>query len=306
MNFNDCETYPDTCEEIRALLQNQDFRIGLSHALDRERLIDVAWDGIGYPTNATISPQAWHFASAEGQAVYEEWRDAYVEYDPDLAAEHFDAAGFVDADGDGWRDLPSGAAFTLVMDQGDWGGREIPIVANETYARNLNEVGVNTLINDLIGQPDWTLRHKEGFFMLRNMHASELDVWTFPDWLFPLRGTEARSHPLEGKYYETGGAEGWEPQPGTTWAYEMQELYTKGIAEPDVEKRHEIVWEAIQLHIDHGPFMIGGSGDQQMPVVVRNGFHGIPDLIILGPWAPGSPGNLNPEQFWMEASLRND
>ncbi|MCP4375724.1 MAG: hypothetical protein GY794_06055, partial [bacterium] len=35
MNFNDCANYPDTCEEIRALLQNQDFRIGLSHALDR-------------------------------------------------------------------------------------------------------------------------------------------------------------------------------------------------------------------------------------------------------------------------------
>jgi hypothetical protein len=52
--------------------------------------------------------------------------------------------------------------------------------------------------------------------------------------------------------------------------------------------------------------MIGGSGDQQMPVVVRNGFHGIPDLVILGPWAPGSPGNLHPEQFWMEASLRGE
>ena len=51
-------------------------------------VIDVAWGGIGYPTNGTISPQAWHFASAEGQAVYEEWRDAYVEYDPELAAEH--------------------------------------------------------------------------------------------------------------------------------------------------------------------------------------------------------------------------
>ena len=104
MNFDDSETYPDTWEEIRDLLQNQDFRIGLSHALDRDRLIDVAWGGIGYPTNATISPQAWHFASAEGQAVYEEWRDAYVEYDPELAMEHFDAAGFVDVDGDGFRD----------------------------------------------------------------------------------------------------------------------------------------------------------------------------------------------------------
>jgi peptide/nickel transport system substrate-binding protein len=306
MNFNDCETYPDTCEEIRALLQNQDFRIGLSHALDRERLIEVAWGGIGEPTNATISPQAWHFASDEGRKVYEEWRDIYVEYDPELAKQHFDAAGFKDADGDGVRDLPSGAPFTLVIDQGDWGGQEIPVVSNEAYATNLEAVGVKVLINDIMGQPDWTLRHHEGLFMIRNMHASELDIWTFPDWIFPLRYTEARSHPLEGQYYETGGEKGWEPQPGTTYAYELQQLYKEGIATAGVEERHKIVWEAIQIHIDHGPFMIGGSGDQQMPVVVRNGFHGIPDLVILGPWAPGSPGNLYPEQFWMEGMLRGE
>ena len=304
MNFNDCETYPDTCEEIRALLQNQDFRIGLSHALNRQRVIDVAWGGIGYPTNATISPQAWHFASAEGQAVYESWRDAYVDYDPDLAMQHFDAAGFVDADGDGIRDLPSGAAFTLVIDQGDWGGAEVPVLSNEAYASNLTEVGVDVLINDLIGQPDWDLRQNNGLYMLRNMHASELDIWTYPDWIFPLRNN--RAWPLEGDYRATGGEKGWEPQPGTTYAYELQALYDQGLATASIEDRHKIVWDAIQIHIDHGPFMIGGSGDQQMPVVVRNGFHGIPDLVILGPWAPGSPGNLNPEQFWMEASLRGE
>ncbi len=306
MNFNDCETYPDTCEEIRALLQNQDFRIGLSIALNRERLIDVVWGGIGYPTALTISPQAWHFASPEGLAVYEEWRDTYAEYDPEGAKAHFDAAGFVDADGDGWRDLPSGAPFTFVMDQGNWGGQVVPVLANEVYASDLEAVGVKTLLNNLMDQPDWTLRFQQGLFMIRNTHASELDIWTFPDWVFPLRGNEARAWPLEGKYYETGGAEGWEPQPGTTYAYELQQLYAKGIATVSVEERHKVLYEAIRILIDHGPFMIGGSGDQQMPVVVRNGFHGVPDLMILGPWAPGSPGNLYPEQFWMEASLRGE
>ncbi|OQX60851.1 MAG: hypothetical protein B5M51_09660 [Anaerolinea sp. 4484_236] len=179
MNFADSETYPDTWEEIRDLFQNQDFRIGLSHALNRQRLIDVVWDGIGYPTNATISPQAWHFASAEGKAVYESWRDAYVEYDPALAAEHFDAAGFVDADGDGFRDLPSGEPFTLVLDLGDWGGGGVVAATEvyagnlEVYAGNLGDIGVNVLINDLRGQPDWDLRQTQGLYMLRNMHASQ-------------------------------------------------------------------------------------------------------------------------------------
>jgi peptide/nickel transport system substrate-binding protein len=307
MNFNDCETYPDTCEEIRALLQNQDFRIGLSAALDRERLIDVAWGGIGYPTQATISPQSWHFASPEGQKVYEEWRDAYIEYDPESAMAHFDAAGFVDADGDGIRDLPSGAPFTLVIDQDrTWTGDAIVTNSNEAYSSNLAAVGVSTLINDVTNTPENTTRFHEGLFMLKNAHASEMDIWTFPDWIFPLRDSNPRSWPLEGGYRESSGARGWEPQPNTTWAYELQQIYDQGSATASIEERHKLVWDAIRIHIDHGPFMIGGSGDQQMPVVVRNGFHGIPDLVVLGPWAPGSPGNLNPEQFWMEASLRGE
>jgi peptide/nickel transport system substrate-binding protein len=72
-------------EEIRELLRNVSFRKGLSVAIDRDRLIDVVWDGIGTPQQATISPQSWHFAGAEGQAVYEAWQQADAEYDPALA-----------------------------------------------------------------------------------------------------------------------------------------------------------------------------------------------------------------------------
>jgi peptide/nickel transport system substrate-binding protein len=131
--------------------------------------------------------------------------------------------------------------------------------------------------------------------MLRNCHASELDLWTYPDWVFPLR--DNRAWPLEGKWRQTGGEEGIEP---TGAALELQQIYDAGLAEPTIEGRHQLVWDAIRVHIDQGPFMIGAAGDQSMPVVVGNNFHGIPDLVILGPWAPGSPGNLHPEQFWMD------
>jgi len=300
-NFNDSETYPDTWEEIGDLLRDKNFRQGVSHAMDRQRLVDVVWGGIGYPTQATISPQAWHFASAEGQAVYEAWRDSHIEYDVAFAEELLDAANFTDQDGDGWRDLPSGAPFTLVLDQGDWGGKEVSANSNESFKADLEAVGIQVLINDLVGQPDWDLRQTTAKYMFRNAHVSELDIWTYPDWIFPLR--DNRAFPMEGKWRQTGGEEGWEPQPGSP-AYELQALYDKGLATATIEDRHKVVWEAVQILIDEGPFTLGGAGDQQVPVVVRNGFMGIPDLVILGPWAPASPGNLHPEQFWMQADLR--
>ena len=285
-------------EEIRDLLRNKWFRKGMSVALDRERVIDVAWGGIGTPQQCTISPQSWHFQSPEGQKVFKEWASADAEYDPELAKEYFEKANFVDQDGDGWRELPSGKKFTLVIDVTGWAREEIGTPASEVFKENLEAVGVKVApLNIVAGTPESDLRQREGRYMLRTCHASEVDIWTYPDWIFPLR--DNRAWPMQGKWRQTGGKEGWEPEPGSP-AARLQALYDKGLAEPDEEKRHRIVWEAIRIHIEEGPFTIGAAGDQPMPVIVKNNVHNVPTYGILGPWAPGSPGNTHPEQYWME------
>lgn len=284
-------------EEIRDLLRDKNFRKGLSHAMNRERLVDVVWEGIGTPQQATISPQSWHFQSPEGQKIFQEWQQADAEYDPELAKELFEKAGFVDQDGDGWRDLPSGKPFELILDLGSWGGEIVSIDSTEAFKEDLEAVGIKVIVNNLIGQPEWDLRQREGKYMLRNCHASEVDIWTYPDWIFPVR--DNRAWPMEGKWRQTGGAEGWEPEPGSP-AARLQALYDQGLSEPDVQKRHEIVWEAIRIHIEEGPFTLGAAGDQPMPVVVKKNFCNVPETGILGPWAPGSPGNKHPEQFFIK------
>ncbi len=287
---------PEMDAEVRELLRSVDWRKGVSVAIDRDRLIDVVWDGIGIPQQSTISPQAWHFQSDEGRAVFEAWAAADSAHDADMAASRFEAIGFVDADGDGWRDLPSGKPFQLILDSGDWGGKTVSENSNIELAEQLRAVGIDTIVNDLFGQPEWTLRQTEAKYMFRNCHASELDIWTYPDWIFPLR--DNRAWPMQGKWRQTGGSDGEEPLPGSA-AQRLQTLYDQGIAEGDEQRRHEIVWEAVQIHIEEGPFTLGGAGDQPMPVVVKHHFHNVPEFGILGPWAPGSPGNIHPEQFYM-------
>jgi peptide/nickel transport system substrate-binding protein len=297
------QNYPGTLEsptdadlEIGQVLRDKNFRKGISHAMNRERLIDVAWGGFGTPQQATISPQAWHFASPEGQEVFEQWQQADAEYDVDLANQLLDEAGVTDQDGDGFRDLPSGAPLEIVLDLTDWGGESVSIKATEAFAGDLEAVGIKTIINNVIGTPDNQLRQDQGLYMLRNCHASEVDIWTYPDWLFPLRNN--RAWPMEGWWRQTGGEEGWEPEPDSP-AARLQAIYDQGLAEPDVNKRHELVWEAIKVHIEEGPFTLGAAGDQPMPVVIANNFCNIPETGVLGPWAPGSPGNKHPEQFWI-------
>jgi peptide/nickel transport system substrate-binding protein len=297
------QDYPGTLEnptdvdlEIGQVLRDKNFRKGISHAMNRERLIDVAWGGIGTPQQSTISPQAWHFASEEGRKVFEEWQQADASYDPDLANQMLDEAGLIDKDGDGLRDLPSGAPFELILDLTDWGGVRVSEDATESFAADLEAVGIKTVIKSVIGTPEQQLRQDEGLYMLRNCHASEVDIWTYPDWIFPLRNN--RAWPMEGLWRQTGGKEGWEPEAGSA-AARLQEIYDRGLAEPDINKRHELVWEAIRVHIEEGPFTLGAAGDQPMPVVIANNFCNVPETGVLGPWAPGSPGNKHPEQFWI-------
>lgn len=305
-DYSDMQEYDAAAEsaeskEIRELLRNQDFRIGLSHAMNRQRVLDVVWEGIGDIKNMTISPQSWHFASPEGQEVFNKWANAYVEYDPELAMEHFDKAGFVDANGDGWRDLPSGTDFTLVIDLTNWGNILLNTPFLDVYKENLKDVGVQVLINNVHGTPEEGIRGDYGLYMLKTAHVSELDLWTYPDWIFPLRGVGegTRAFPRQGAWYSSGGEQGWEPEPGSP-AYRLQEIYRKGLAEPDEQKRHELIWEAVEVYIEQGPFILGATSDQAMPVVAKNYMRNILEFGVTGPWAPGTPGNGHPEQWWMD------
>ncbi len=298
----DPATEPEIDVEVRKLLRDKNFLRGLSHAMDRQRVIDVAWDGIGEAKNFTISPQSPHFTSSpEGMAVYEKWANAYAEYSPDKAKEYFDAAGFVDATGDGIRDLPSGKEFTLIIQLNDWSAPTVNTEFVEVYRKNLEDIGVKVLIDNAIGTADGGSNRDNGLFMLATTHASELDLWTYPDWVFPVRGVGegTRAFPMQGQYYKTGGEDGWEPEPGSP-AARLQEIYRQGLQEPDEQKRHELVWEAIDVYIEEGPFIIGAAGDQPQPVVCKNYFKNVYEYGVIGPWAPGTPGNSNPEQYWMD------
>lgn len=289
--------------EIRELLRTPEFLQGVSHAINRDRAIDVVWDGIGEAKNFTISPQSPHFTSSEeGMAIYEEWANAYADYDPDKAMELFDSIGFVDQDGDGLRDLPeSGESFTLILQVNDWGSEKVNVDFGPVFEVNMEEVGVDVLIDNAVGTADGGTNRDHGLFMMATAHASEMDLWTYPDWLFPVRGAGegTRGFPMQGLYYSSGGERGWKPEEGSP-AARLQEIYRQGLQEPDVQKRHELVWEAIDVYIEEGPFIIGVAGDQPEPVVCKNYFKNVPEYGVLGPWAPGSPGNVSPEQFWMD------
>jgi peptide/nickel transport system substrate-binding protein len=129
----------------KAPFNNLEFRKAISVATDRQTLLDVSTFGL---TTAT------KFPIGTGE-MYSTWYDAaalepytwLMEYNPEKAKELLDAAGFVDKDGDGWRDNPDGSpiAFGISMPSGwtDW------VNSGQTVAENLQDIGVNASLKTM-------------------------------------------------------------------------------------------------------------------------------------------------------------
>lgn len=299
---------PERAAEIRTLLRDSRFRKALSMGFDRNRIIDVAWNGIGEAKAATISPQSWHFASPEGQEVYKNWSEADIMFDPEKANAMLDEIGMTKG-ANGLRQL-NGKPFTLIIDISDWGGSlkvQTDAAAEMTVEWEKN-LGIKCEVKNLQGQPELDTRTNEGQYMLRGAHISEIDIWTYPDWIFPI--VNRYMFPLEGRWWASGKDTcklvegqpyscGVKPEEGSP-AAKLQALYEKGQLTSTVEERHKVVWEAVQVIIEDGPFVIAVSGDQQMPIVVKDHMRNVLDFGVVGPWAPATPGNQVPAQWWID------
>ncbi len=123
-----------------------------------------------------------------------------------------------------------------------------------------------------------------------------MDLFTFPDWVFPT-GSKFW-HPLTGMWYETGGKKGNPPEGPMK---DLLAIFDRIKSEPDLEKCHELVHEAVRLHMKEGPFSLGIVGRAPALVLVKNHFHNVPEHAgVMGPWAVTQPAALYPEQFYMD------
>ncbi|HLT60732.1 MAG TPA: ABC transporter substrate-binding protein, partial [Microlunatus sp.] len=77
----------------RKMFQNKDFRIGLSHAINRQQIIDLVYQRQGRPWQTAPRPDVPFYQS-------EDFGTQYTEFDLDLAREHLAKAGYAKLDGE--------------------------------------------------------------------------------------------------------------------------------------------------------------------------------------------------------------
>jgi peptide/nickel transport system substrate-binding protein len=311
--------HPD--EQRRELYRTPEFKQAMSFGLDRPRIKTVVYYETGMLTTGTMSPKAIEFNfNADAQALFQEARDAYVDYDPDRAEELLDEIGVVDATGDGFRDYPDGTPLEIPIDiQADAGTAATRTM--EIAAENWREIGLNIIINQ-IPPAEFCVNWEAGQLSIHtNWEVGDgPDHLLYPSWIVP--NEPARWAPLCGNRLLFKGTpredaeadvDPWERQPPRfnsdeqdligepVWRLQ-EDLYPQAIVEPDSLARHELVWEMVRIHIEQ-TFFIGTVANYPRIIFVGNDMINVPlkeDLTLGGfvnPWIIPYPAVVNPETW---------
>ncbi len=310
-------THPDP--EKRAIYQDKRFRRALSHAIDRDKIQKVVYFGTGFKTTGTMSPKAIEYnRTEEGRKLFEQWRDLAVDYDPEKAMALLDEAGVVDKDGDGWRDMPSGKELVLRIDIAANASREHTLT-DEIIKENWEAVGLKTTINPVPSEQISVMQEGNQIDIRGGWEVGDgPNHLVFPQWVVPI-GNQ-RWAPLYGAWYATLGTpkEGTEldkdpmdrnppreEPPADSPIVRLWEVYNQAKIEPDDEKREQLVFEIMKIHIEDGPFFIGTVANIPTIVVAKKNVGNVPKTKeqlgtggFTNPWIMVYFGAVFPEQFY--------
>lgn len=311
--------YDDRDDQRRAVFRDPRFRQALSHGFDRAEMRKSLYYNTGFPTTGTMNPKAIEFqVNDRGKEIFTRWRDSYLTHDPQKAKQLLDAAGVIDVDGDGYRELPSGRKLTILL-QHPASAPAVDLHKNNFLIRDWKKIGIkaqDTPVADTSFGDQWS----SGKLMSSAWDGCSdgPNCLVFPIWMVPI-GT-GRWAPLEGQYYAVRGtkAEGTETKidpfqrtpprmaPETGGPVEhLWDLYDRSKLEPDAIKRHKLVWEMIKIHIDHGPFFTGCVANYPDVMMIKKDLRNVPrrENLALGgntqPWVVPCPAVYDPETyFW--------
>ena len=146
-----------TDDEKRELYRNVKFREALAHLLDKDTMVQNVLNGLGGAQWSPCSlPSPFYAGRDEYGGAKTENNAVWFEYDLALSASLLDELGVIDADGDGWRDLPSGAPLEIEINANDNTIRiaYCLIIQDDFRAAGLNAtfqvVDFNTLVTRLL------------------------------------------------------------------------------------------------------------------------------------------------------------
>jgi peptide/nickel transport system substrate-binding protein len=272
----------------REIYQNKDFRIALSHAINRQEIIDVVYVGQGEPYQLAPRPTSPFYNETLAKQ--------YTEYDPALANEILDGI-FPEKNADGIRLGPDGA----------------PIVLNvEVDATQLDRISVLELVKgywEAVGiQTNIQSEDRSLLYTRKDANEHDVAVWggdggldviLEPRWYFPFSGESLYAEAWQ-SWYNNPSGEGAlaAPEEPPAEVKRQMELYDQIKMSGDAAEQAELMKEILDIAVEQF-YAIGISLGAPGYGIVKNNFHNVPSPHP-GAWLYPNPGPTNPQQYWIE------
>ena len=256
---------------LKELIGQRDFRVALSVAINRDEINQLIFDG-----QATLGTSLIGYGSSfwdESQST------TNAEYDPSKANALLDGLGLDKRDGEGYRLRSDGKRLSLVN----------LVQSTQTVARGpevheltkgyWKDVGIEVFPKPTAGAI-WTqqvlaLDHDLACNSTSFGHSTS---YPLASGNFACINRSTSWAPAWGTWYASGGEEGDEPPAPVK---ELQRLYEAALAEPDAEKRRQLVKDALAIHAEE-MYLIGMVNEPDIGrfFYVTNRMGNVPERIL--------------------------
>jgi len=253
--------------QLRKIFQDVRFREAVSIGVDREEVSAARFDGFSEVGQGSFPP-------VDPYVYDREWHKSFTEYDPDRADQLLDQMGLTQRDRNGFRLLPDGRKFTVLMDVAV--GNHVPAI--DVLVANMKKIGIDVQVRP---------SSRALFFERTSSNSVQWMGWSCsPSFFQPLMLLPEMPFRAWGvewiRWSQTNGQEGEEPPEDVQRLFELVE---QSLEAKSIEHRAELLREAGKLH-QKNIWVIGLAGMDQRPHAVNPRMRNIP-------FDPAAPYGLN-------------
>jgi peptide/nickel transport system substrate-binding protein len=283
--------FNQTHKDLGKLFSEKDFRIGMSYAIDRKEVIEIAYFGQGEPRQ--ISP------TKDSPLYNEQLTTQYVEYDVAKANEHLDKV-LPKKDADGMRLNPATSEklnIVFTVQKQDYGLRFVDVA--ELLKKYYKAVGVEITVDVVENNDVITTRAKD--------NSLQATIFTGEGGVGITSIMDPRYFvPVHGQSYWGNGWALWYIEPTNPNAVEPPQAVKDHIAQfekvkqaPTGEERIELMKKVLQTAADNFWVIgISSANEGYRPLSAKLG--NVPEIWVHG-WNPGGPSIALPEQWFYKA-----
>lgn len=277
----------------REIFANKDFRIGMSHALDRQAIINTVYVGQGEPFQLGPRP--------ESPMYNERLARQYTEYDVDLANQHLDRV-MPNKNGDGIRLQSDGEPFFVQVEFAPEFRAEWSAIL-ELAVGYWQAVGVD--VRAKAEERSLLYERKAGNQCEATIWEGEggLEALLDPRWYFPHSSESNYAIPW-GNWFLQGGLTGEVDLESAEMALEVPPeaaqqqmgLYRQIESSIDTDEQIQLMNQILEIAADEF-YCLGFSLPIQGYGVATNTFHNVPEPMLYA-WLSLSPSNSNPSLYF--------